>query len=334
MWTKTKTVAALLSMYIARGAANEIEELKFNRIRPHNRDASPASKAGKKVCLEYGFLNDVVAKGSRTLIGGAFKPTTASPILNGLLGDCVNSPLTAVCCEELAAAYTAKPYGPFDDTYECLSVPAKGPFFVGNWWLQRDVNYGHIFFEKGNVCGKITVGTDVPTDAVNLSKTTLELWDDKYIDKPLGLFKEFKVDYDFRVVKGGSGGYLNFYLRSAASNTNYYDCRFDFLIPNEVGRGTLAITPETRGSANPGSGSVNAANSCTGTGTTTIKDYLTANSGAVMGVGNGEKYAFVLNTGSTGQNNMNQVVCWSNVSIKIADAAGNIFVDTYEFTTL
>jgi hypothetical protein len=99
-----------------------------------------------------------------------------------------------------------------------------------------------------------------------------------------------------------------------------------------VGTGTLAITPNTPGSANPRSGSINAPGSCGGT--TTIKDYLTANSDAVMGVGNGEKYAFVLNTGSTGQNNSGQHTCWSNVSIERVDEAGTKFFDTYEFTTL
>jgi hypothetical protein len=154
------------------------------------------------------------------------------------------------------------------------------------------------------------------------SKTTLELWDEKYINMPLGLFKEFKVDYDVIDSPGANTGYLNFYLRSAASNTNYYDCRFDFLIPNAVGRGTLAITPDTVKSASGGS--------CP----STIKDYLAANPNAVMGVGNGEKYAFVLVTGSTGQNNSGQHTCWSNVSIERVDAVGTKFFDTYEFTTL
>ncbi|KAL7439483.1 hypothetical protein ACHAXM_007097 [Skeletonema potamos] len=60
---------------------------------------------------------------------------------------------------------------------------------------------------------------------------------------------------------------------------------------------------------------------------------LAANPNAVMGVGNGEKYAFVLNTGSTGQNNSGQHTCWSDVSIERVDAAGTKFFDTYEFTT-
>jgi hypothetical protein len=308
MWTKTKTVAALLSVYIAQGAAK-------------TRGAGKKLE-GQKLCLEYGFLNDVVAKGSSTPIG-SFAYTTPSG-LSGLLGACAGQVPGAVCCNELAAAGTL---GPFDDAFKCLSKPANGPLLVGPWWLQRDVNNGAIFFEKDAVCGSIS-------NAELSSRTRLELWDDKYIDMPLGLFKEFKVDYDFRAgaVSGNSGGYLNFYLRSAASNTNYYDCRFDFLIPNQVGRGTLAITPETPGSANPRSDSINAANSCTGT--KTIKEYLTANSGAVMGVGNGEKYAFVLNTGSTNQDNSGQVICWSDVSIERVDAAGTKFFDTYKFTTL
>jgi hypothetical protein len=77
-------------------------------------------------------------------------------------------------------------------------------------------------------------------------------------------------------------------------------------------------------------------NGCPGQSSTTkitIKDYLTANPNAVMGVGNGEKYAFVLNTGSTNQDNSGQHTCWSDVSIERVDAAGTKFFDTYEFTT-
>jgi hypothetical protein len=263
-------------------------------------------KAGKKVCLEYGFLNDVVAKGSSTPIGSAGPNGAAA---------CSASLPSAVCCNELAAAYVP-PYN-FDDAYKCLSKPANGPVLVGPWWLQRDVNNGEIYFKEGAVCAQISA-TDTN------SRTRFELWDDKYINMPLGLFKEFKVDYDVIASPGTNTGYLNFYLRSAASNTNYYDCRFDFLIPNVAGTGTLAITPDTVKSASGGA-------SCGGS--TTIKDYLTANPNAVMGVGNGEKYAFVLNTGSTNQNNSGQHTCWSDVSIERVDAAGTKFFDTYEFTT-
>ena len=124
------------------------------------------------------------------------------------------------------------------------------------------------------------------------------------------------------------------YLRSAASSTNYFDCRFDFVIPDVVVESnTLVITPDTNGVANKRTGSINAAGSCEG-GTTTIKDYLTANPNAVMGVGNVEKYTFVLNTGSTNQNNSGQHMCWSDVVIQRVDEAGTKFFDTYEFTTL
>jgi hypothetical protein len=297
----------------------------MSTVSKSTKTPSPSGgKAGKKVCLEYGFLNDVVAKGSSTPIG-ADGP-------NGP-GACLASPPlpSAVCCNELTAAL---PSGPFDDYYKCLSDPPIGPpVLVGNWWLQRDNNNGQIFFTEDAVCGKITV------DAAD-SRTRLELWDDKYIDMPLGQFKEFKVDYNVVSQGPGTGGYPNMYVRTAAGRNTYYDCSFVFLIPEAAGAsGTLVITPETVidsarqwGGSPPGNN-----NGCPGQSSatkTTIKKYLTDNPDAVMGVGNGEFYAFTLNTGSTGQDNKESEICWSDVSIKRADAAGTIFVDKYEFTTL
>jgi hypothetical protein len=331
----TMTVKNIISSSIAAGmfavvgtgayqmgvnqAANKMTASMMKSAKNPSRSGKAgkkAGKAGKKVCLEYGFFNDVVAKGSSTPIG-ADGPNGASA--------CGASPpaQSAVCCGELSAAYLS---GNFDDAYECLGDPANGPVLVGNWWLQRDVNNGEIYFEEGAVCAEISA-TDLN------SRTRFELWDDKYIGMPLGLFEEFKVDYNVISAPTTNTGYLNMYLRSAATSTNYYDCRFDFVIPDVVESRTLQITPDTNGVANKRTGSINAAGSCEG-GTTTIKDYLTANPNAVMGVGNVEKYTFVLNTGSTNQNNSGQHMCWSDVVIQRVDEAGTKFFDTYEFTTL
>jgi hypothetical protein len=79
--------------------------------------------------------------------------------------------------------------GNFDKYFKCLRDPKNGPVLVGDWWLQRDVNNGQIYFKEGAVCAQISAS------AMD-SKTTLELWDEKYINMSLGLFQEFKVDYD------------------------------------------------------------------------------------------------------------------------------------------
>ena len=287
MWTKKTPLAALL--LIARfGPGVEA------KVRSPKSDKSPTSKAGKKVCLEYGFLNEVVAAGSSTPIAG---------------------PTSSVCSTEGTACALGSPDA-CDAYAACLRDPANGPVVVGDWWLQRDVSYGEMFFEEDAVCGEITSTED-------LSRTRFELWDDVYIGKSLGLFKKFSVGYDFRSVGGGSGGYLNLYLR-ATDNGNYYDCRLDFSIPNVVGTGTLVVTPETV----PSSGSSGCG------GTPTIEQYHADNPGAVMGVGNGELYAFVLNTGSTNQDNSGQEICWSDASVKRYDETGAIIVKTWEFTTL
>jgi hypothetical protein len=314
MWTKKTPLAALL--LIARfGPGVEA------KVRSPKSDKSPTSKAGKKVCLEYGFLNEVVAAGSSTPIG-ALGPSGP--------GACSLDLPSKVCCDELTVCPNPNFASSDCDAYfECLQDPASGPVLVGNWWLQPNVVFGEMFFEEGAVCGRITSTEDD-------SRTRFELWDDTFLGMDLGLFKKFSAGYDFRSTSGGSGGYLNLYLRVDGSSTAYYDCRLDFLIPNEVGSGTLVVTPETIGTSNPRTTGANPGNpnGCPNSGQISIQDYLSDNSAAVMGVGNGEFYAFTLNTGSRGQNNSGQEVCWSDVSIQYYDESGAIQVESFEFTTI
>mmetsp|Transcript_18851 Transcript_18851/g.29540 ORF Transcript_18851/g.29540 Transcript_18851/m.29540 type:complete len:337 (-) Transcript_18851:141-1151(-) len=281
-----------------------------------------STKAPKKSCIEFGFLNEVVAAGSSTPIGAE------GP--NGLLACFPDFPTfpgttpaldSALCCDDLGACIGGSSDA-CDAYYECLEDPANGPVLVGNWWLQRDVNNGEMFFEENAVCGRIT-------ESDLNSRTRFELWEDTFLGMDLSLFKKFSAGYDFRSVSGGSGGYLNLYLR-ATDNGDYYNCNFVFDIPNEVGTGTLVITPETVPDSVRASGTNT--NGCTGT--PTIQDYVAANPGAVIGVGNGELYAFVLNTGSTNQDNNGQEICWSDVSIQYVDDVGNIYANNFEFTLL
>jgi len=279
---------------------------------------APSGKAGKKACLEYGFLNDVVAAGSSTPIG-ALGPTGGSA--------CGGPGPSAICCDEVVSCYAPNGFDVTNqgciDYLECVEDPENGPALVGDWWLQRDVINGEMFFEEDAVCGRISV-----TDGD--SRTRFELWNDVHLGMDLDLFKEFSVGYNYRALGGGSGGYLNMYLR-VADNAVYYDCNLTFNIPNEVGTGTLLVTPETVVSSARTFSSGDANGCIAGT---TIEDYLVANPYAVMGVGNGELYTFALNTGSTGQDNENLEICWGDVSIKHVDEAGNIYANTFEFTTL
>jgi len=318
MWTKKTSLAALL-ISARCGSGVDAKKLRSPNSSTNSSIKSskaPTSKAGKKVCLEFGFLNDVVAAGSPDPIG-ADGP-------NGL-GACLASPHGpgAVCCDELSLCVAGYASSECDPYFECLQDPDNGPVLVGDWWLQRDVINGEMFFEEDAVCGRISV-----TDGD--SRTRFELWNDVHLGMDLDLFKEFSVGYNYRALGGGSGGYLNMYLR-VADNAVYYDCNLTFNIPNEVGTGTLLVTPETVVSSARTFSSGDANGCIAGT---TIEDYLVANPYAVMGVGNGELYTFALNTGSTGQDNENLEICWGDVSIKHVDEAGNIYANTFEFTTL
>ena len=329
MWTKAKPLAALLITYIAgeadEGSAKFVRAAKkAHRLRPRNSDITTMAKAGKvgkQICLEFATLEETKVKGSSDPIG-ADGP-------NGV-GACLATPPTGLCCPEAFSCYTPFPNWDLDGAnctayFDCLEDPANGPVYAGDWWLQRDVSDGEMFFDDDAVCGRIS------STALN-SRTRFELWDDTVLGKGLGLFRKFTVDYDVRSSTASNNGYLNMYLRSA-DNVVYYDCRFDFSIPDAVGTGTLEVTLDTEGTAVPYSSGTNAGTSCNNA-LTTLRAYLDANPNAVMGVGNGEPYTFVLNTGSTNEDNSGQETCWSDVAITRNDDTGATFVDAFEFTTI
>ena len=119
------------------------------------------------------------------------------------------------------------------------------------------------------------------------------------------------MEYEVRNIGTGDGvtfkneGYVNVYMRSGV-NTNFYDCRLDFLIQVTSlftsGDATreLVIDHTTT--------TTSSGRSC-GTSPFSIGQYLANNPNAVLGVGNGELYTFTLDTGSTGQDNQGLKVC-------------------------
>eukprot|EP00986_Skeletonema_menzelii_P007887 scaffold3134_cov111-Skeletonema_menzelii.AAC.5 len=317
MWTKKTPLAALLLIIARFGPGVEA------KVRSPKSSKIPTSKAGKKVCLEYAFLTDVVVKGSATPIAG---PT-------GLSG-CTSLPPSGVCCTEGAACALGSPDA--CDAYSaCLRDPANGPVVVGDWWFNRDVTDSSFRFEEGKVCAGIS------SDASNDSKTSMELWDQDSLGERLDRFREFKVDYD--IVNSGNGGsvaFVNFYVRAQPGRSIYYDCNFVFRAPDVStgAQGTISIDLDTPSDS---------ARKCTATYCTppgpiddgcvdnnSINDYLTDNPNAVFGVGNNEWYTFVLTNGSTGQDNDDLDVCWSDVSFTRVDEAGTKIINTFEFTSL
>lgn len=283
-------------------AARSLEESLFGTPK--------SSKAGKQVCLEYAFVNEVVIKGL---------PTSSNPL---------EGPTATLCAPELAECATAG-FDPESDEckdYEKCLIEAGS--LAGPWWLNRDVSNGEAYFTDDALCGRITKTDDN-------SRTRFELWDEN-VNEPLSRYREFKVDYDIKSL-GGNDGYVNLYVRVDSSRTTYYDCNFVFNTVGSVGSGQILINLDTPS---------NSARTCTSTGclngNTGINDgclngnslnqYITANSDAVMGVGNGETYTHVLNTGSTNENNSGSDVCWKDAVFTRVDENGVQVISEYEFT--
>ena len=100
-------------------------------------------------------------------------------------------------------------------------------------------------------------------------------------------------------------GYVNVYMRSGV-NTNFYDCRLDFLIQDTS---LFTSGDATREIVIDHTTTTTASGRSCGTSPYSIGQYLANNPTAVFGVGNGELYTFTLDTGSTGQNNQGLEVC-------------------------
>ena len=310
--------AALVAVGSASyGAGVNSTVAKMNGVTVTSQKASAGksdkSKAGKKVCLEYGFVNDEVIKGQ-------------FPSENPLLGQTGGA--TGVCSADYLACVAAAgdPESQGCKDYQKCLVDAGA--VVGPLWLNRDVKNGEAYFTADALCGRITA------TAIN-SRTRFELWDDN-INEPLSRYREFKVDYDIKST-GGNDGYINLYVRVDSTRTTYFDCNFVFNTDGNVGSGQILINLDTPS---------NSARTCTSAGCTggatadttgcvngnSLQDYITANSGAVMGVGNGETYTHVLNTGSTGQNNQGSDVCWKDAVFTRVDENDVQIIDQYEFT--
>ncbi len=256
-----------------------------------------SSKAGKEVCLEYAFVNDEVIAGSSTPLQG---PTAA----------------TQACLDQFAKCFGTEDGdlangGDYfskgcNDWLECLEKNPKddGPAFNDPWFMNRDVSDGQIIFEDGRVCASI------PLDGGD-GKARMELWDPTYLNDPLDRFRQFKVPYDIVTTSSGSNAYVNVYLRVNKDRTTYYDCNLTFNAPTTASGSSGEIfidltTSSTSARTRTGADNTGCVNG------NSIQDYIDANSagtGAVMGVGNKEWYTFVINDGSTNQDNAGLSVC-------------------------
>ena len=126
----------------------------------------------KDVCIQE--MQAYKIKGSATPIVGPTKDSSVCGTFN----------------DALLAAATTQPLA-LDDYLSCLATPAAGPVISGKWWFDRDIpappaNSGQFHFEPGYVCGKIT-------EEEENSRTKFELWEEKFINLPLGNFTEVRI---------------------------------------------------------------------------------------------------------------------------------------------
>ena len=296
----TAVLAAVGSASYGAGVNSTVAKMNSVKVTSQKASAgkSDKSKAGKKVCLEYAFVNDEVIAGSDTPLQG---PTGATPACLGDAAECF-----APGAGELAQGgdYFS---GSCNDWLKCLEKNPKdnGPAFNNPWFMNRDVEDGQIVFEDGRVCANI------PTDGGD-GKARMELWDPTYLNEPLDRFRQFKVPYDIVATSSGSNAYVNVYLRVNKDSTQYYDCNLTFEAPTTTSGSSGEILIDLTTSSDSARTRTGADNTGCTTGKS-IQDYIDDNAAlsniAVMGVGNKEWYTFVINDGSTGQSNAGLSVC-------------------------
>ena len=121
LWSKTTRMVALFTIALfgsgVEASKTAKEEVTYQRLRPQTETESatteskatkskksPTSKKGEIVCLEYGFLNEVVVAGSpESNPVGTAGPTGA--------GACVPGPgqPSGLCCTDFAACTAFSP---------------------------------------------------------------------------------------------------------------------------------------------------------------------------------------------------------------------------------
>ena len=132
----------------------------------------------KDVCIQE--MQAYKIKGSATPIDGKTGLTTTPPFN-----------VNPACASVIDFTGTAAFLSTLNDYYSCLATPAAGPVIIGKWWFDRDIpeppdNSGQFSFEPGYVCAEIT-GSE------SNSRTKFELWEQKFINLPLGNFTEVRI---------------------------------------------------------------------------------------------------------------------------------------------
>ncbi len=202
----------------------------------------------------------------------------------------------------------------------CQSTNAvSGPF-----WFNHDAEASFASFNFQNVLSGDTedaVCIKVDSDPGGQGKGFLQFWDD--VDKNLSDLNSFSFDF---LIKGCPASltlaqcvnriYLGFYTRSAASNTIYYDCRFNYYFATPVATAFntwYSVTISTSTTTNVGVKYGPSSPGCPSTNNTLSG---AANAGYVLGTKNtcGDWYSYSINLGDTsGSNNdTNLEVCFKN----------------------
>jgi hypothetical protein len=209
----------------------------------------------------------------------------------------------------------------------CQSTNAvSGPF-----WFNHDAEASFASFNFQNVLSGDTedaVCIKVVSDPGGQGKGFLQFWDD--VDKKLSDLTSFSFDFLVKSCPIGAPAlgtsclnriYLGIYTRSAASNTIYYDCRFNYYfataIPVTVLNTWYSATISTSTTTNVGVKYGPSAPGCPSTNTLSGA----ASADYVLGTKNtcGDWYSYSINLGDTSGafDDTNLEVCFKNFRDKI-----------------
>jgi hypothetical protein len=306
MWTKTTTLTALL--FIARfGSGVEAEALRSLKSKPSNK----SSKAGKTVCLEFGFETDVV------------------------LPDGPIPPRDQTCDPLIPPTYTTP--NPLYDPEQCPiyfePLLLEDPSSASSQYEQVDGRDALCIVNplSSTDAGDKFFMSYVGTLSSDLTDTTGLL----FPDTPLSDFE--KLSYDFYVddcqgIKPSCPEqfYAGVYARESAAKTNFFDCRINF-VPDTGGvEGTWTTFTFTADTPGRNCGNSACTVGCVGTSWTagdqhSLNEYIAEVPGAVLSSGFAQ--AFNLNIGDSAAGDAGLRGCYGDIRFTLA---GN--TDVLKFT--
>lgn len=204
----------------ARGAVRHNVKRALKPGKGSSKNSQKSAKGDfKEICLQTGFLFPV--EGSDNVIFGPSKENPA--------------------CEDKLPACTE------ESNQEFLQCMDNAGLLVNNWYFNRDTIGSFQFVQSPTIDGDGSFKGMVSSTPA--SKVELEYFNTELVDEKVGLLTNISFDYyiaNCPMLCSDCSScantplscltqiYVNIYTRNSPSSTSFYDCRFDYVLGQDI----------------------------------------------------------------------------------------------------